>query len=132
MNGIVRYQQLGRSTAGTQSELPTLFTELLSTLAQARLAIEQKQLEKAHNRLILAQQVVLALGQGLPEEPKDLVTNLKALYGHCTALLGQANMAKSVEGIDAVLQVLSVLRDAWQEAAPLAAPAASPGVQGNA
>ncbi len=112
---IYRHQQ--RAYASPQSEIPTLFSELVQTVATARAAIESSRLEEAHASLTLAQQVLVGLRTGLAPEPKDLVENLRALYLHCELLLARANMEKSVGDVDQAMQVLSVLRDAWQEAA---------------
>jgi len=119
MRASEAYRRQQRNTASTQSEIPTLFGELVQTLAEARSAIESSRLEDAHSRLVLAQQVLAGLRTGLPPEPRDLVQNLSALYLHCEQLLVRANLDKSVADIDQALGVLSVLRDAWQEAAQI-------------
>jgi len=112
---VYRHQQ--RSFASDQSAIPTLFSELVQTVAAARAAIMESRLEDAHASLTLAQQVLAGLRAGLSPEPKELVDNLRSLYQHCELLLIRANMQKSVEDIDQAMQVLSTLRDAWQEAA---------------
>ena len=117
MRASEAYRHQQRASASSQSEIPTLFNELIRTVAETRIAIQDSRLEDAHRGLLLAQQVLSGLRTGLAPQPQDLVQNLQALYLHCELLLGQANVQKSVQDIDKALEVLSVLRDAWQDAA---------------
>ena len=117
MNAAEVYRRQMRSSASGQGELGALFAELVQTVAGARSAIAAAQLQDAHGQLVLAQQILSILRMGLAPEPAELVRNLSALYLHCELLLAKANMGKSVAEIDQALAVLTVLRDAWQEAA---------------
>lgn len=112
---FLRQQRLAAPNDG--AAIAAVFSELVRALAMARKAIEERRFQDAHDGLVLAQRVLSGLRTGLGPEPLALVDNLQRLYAHCEALAGRANMEKSTNDIDQALQVIAILRDAWQEAA---------------
>lgn len=117
MSGADLYRQMKRESVPQGAELPALFDAITTAALEARRAIGEGRMEDAHTRLTACQMALVGLRLGLLPEPEDLHQNLSALYSHCEGLLAEANLQKSPEPIDAALAVLTLLRDAWQEAA---------------
>ena len=82
----------------------------------ARRALEAGDKQKAHTELTRAQDVVSELIGSLDMEAGgELAANLYQLYRYMYQRLVQANIRKSVEPIDEVVQLMGELRDGWYE-----------------
>lgn len=94
--------------------------------AKARLQIQNRELENAHNSLMRAQQVVLELRVGILPGQHEVTTNLHALHSYIYEVLIDANTRKDVALIDEALKHLRELLQTWEQIAlPARAGAAS-------
>ena len=89
---------------------------ILQLIGRAGRAIARADLPDAHNALIQAQQIVVALRASLQPAGGEMSTRLADLYGYMLAELVQANIAKDRDRLDRLVQVVGPLRDAWEAA----------------
>lgn len=81
----------------------------------ARLAIEQRDIQRAHNELIRVQDIFTELMVTLDRSSGEMAENLYKVYEFIKRKLVQANMKKDVAIIDEVLPVIEQVRDTWYE-----------------
>lgn len=96
-----------------------LYDGILKFLKQAKLYIEQKDVEKTYNALVRAQDIIDELIITLNMD-YDVSHNLRDLYIFMNARLVEANIKKDQAMIDDVLDLATDLRDTWKEAMGLA------------
>ena len=110
------YQSQTVETASPARLVSLLFNGALLQIGRARTAIESRSIEHAHEHLIRAQAIVTELSASLNmKDGGELANRLAALYDYCTARLVAANVHKDPSFLDAAVDVLTTLRDAWDE-----------------
>lgn len=91
-----------------------LYNGCIKFINQAKQFIEQKDIEKANNAIIRAQDIIqellVTLNMGY-----EISKNLAALYDFMYRRLIDANISKDVEALDEVLDLVTELRDTWKE-----------------
>ncbi len=104
----------------TKEELTLmLYDGALKFCNQAIIAIENKNVEKAHN-LILKVQNIIREFQITLDRSFEVSNNLAAIYDYLHAKLVEANLNKKIEILHEVRDFLRELRDTWKEAMQLA------------
>ena len=94
-----------------------LYDGAIKFLNQAKIGIQNKDIELTHNNLIKAQNIISELRDTLDMEiGGELANNLFALYNYFNRRLVQANIKKEIEPVDEVLEHLRGLRDTWKQA----------------
>lgn len=78
-------------------------------------AIEEKNIQEAHNNIMKAQNIIYELMSTLNMEVGDISRNLMRLYDFMIWQLIEANKEKSVDKIKSVIDLMSSLREAWKE-----------------
>lgn len=96
-----------------------LFDGLIKNLIQSKQHINTKQPALAHERLINAQNILLELQGSLNPGAGDLAQHLRQIYSYSIDLLIEANIQKSNNNIDIVINLILPLRDAWEHAVVL-------------
>lgn len=81
----------------------------------AKLAIEQKDIAKAHKELIRVQDIFTELMSTLDRNASETAENLLNLYEFIKTQLAQANIKKDVQIIDETLPLMEEIRDMWHE-----------------
>lgn len=81
----------------------------------AKLAIEQKDIAKAHKELIRVQDIFTELMSTLDRNAGETAENLLNLYEFIKTQLAQANIKKDVQIIDETLPIIEEIRDMWHE-----------------
>lgn len=81
----------------------------------AKLAIEQKEIAKAHKELIRVQDIFTELMSTLDRNAGETAENLLNLYEFIKTQLAQANIKKDVQIIDETLPIIEEIRDMWHE-----------------
>lgn len=81
----------------------------------AKLAIEQKDIAKAHKELIRVQDIFTELMSTLDRNAGETAENLLNLYEFIKTQLAQANIKKDVQIIDETLPLMEEIRDMWHE-----------------
>ncbi len=117
-NNPQRYLETQVMTASRERLLLILYDGALRFCEQARLALEAKDIEKSHQSLIQAQRIVIELwGSVSPQADPELARNLGGLYGFLYLRLVHANVQKDPVALEEAVRILTILRQAWAEAA---------------
>ena len=87
----------------------------------ARKAMEDKDIEGTHNNILKAQKIITEFQTTLDmENGGELAQRLYSLYAYLHKKLVSANINKSFEDLDEVLEHLKDLRNTWLEAIKIA------------
>ncbi|MEW9124686.1 MAG: flagellar export chaperone FliS, partial [Thermotaleaceae bacterium] len=86
---------------------------------QAILAIDEKDVPKAHNLIIRTNAIITELNATLNMQ-YELSENLRKLYDFVGDRLLEANISKDKQHIEEALEIITQMRDTWKEAMHLA------------
>lgn len=122
MNQYVKqYQKSSIETASKEKILIMLYDGAIQFLNKAKIAIQNKEIENAHNNLMGAQNILYEFINSMDREvAPQLAENLISLYEYFIRRLVQANMKREIEPIDEVLKYLKSLKATWEKAIALA------------
>ena len=81
----------------------------------ARLAIEKKDISRAHKELVRVQDIFTELMVTLDTSAGQAYEDLFRIYEYIKSRLVQANIKKDIKIIDEVLPVIEEVRDTWYE-----------------
>ncbi len=126
MNGYTnqtkKYQEQQVLNASPEEVLILLYDGAIRFLVIAKKGMEANSIEKSHNNLIKAQNIITEFMVTLDLEiGGETAQGLYDLYEYLHYRLVQANLKKDVTMIDEVLEHLRALRRTWQEAIQIAA-----------
>jgi flagellar secretion chaperone FliS len=93
-----------------------LYEGFIESLEAAITLIEQKNYIDANKRLQKANDILRRLGVGLKYDAGIIAHQLDALYNYMAERLIEANMKKDVSIIKEVLQLITTISSAWNEA----------------
>ena len=95
-----------------------LYEGAIKNMKIAKLAIEEKDIVRAHQNLRRAQDIIKELKSSVDLNVEgDVPEHLVRLYEYSNNQLVTANLAKSTEPIDNVIHILSELLDSWKKLA---------------
>ena len=114
-NPYMQYRQNAVSTASPAQMGELLYTGAVKFLKQAESAMEQNNIQEAHNSIIKAQEIFEYLAETLNEKV-EIALNLALLYDFAYRQLIEANVHKDINILREVLKITEELRDAWKEA----------------
>src|SRR5215467_6765682 len=127
MNAYQTYRQTQTHTAAPGELVVMLYQGAVRFVSAAIDAIENKNIEAAHQNLLRAQDIITELSESLDvERGGDLARNLASLYEFFNRQLFEANVRKDAKPARDVLSLLRELLPAWQTAARQAAPTPRP------
>jgi flagellar protein FliS len=113
-NPYQQYQQNTVNTA-TPGELTLmLYNGGLKFLKQAKIAIAEKNIKEANNKICRVQDIITELMSSLNMEI-EISKSLYALYDFMNDRLIQANIKKDVKLLEEVEGLLEEMRDTWKE-----------------
>lgn len=112
-----RYVQDAVSTVAPARLVTMLYDALVRDLSIAEAALGARELPRAHERLVHAQEIVLELQAGLDVTKWDAAPGLMALYQFAHRELVAANVGKNARKVIEIRQLIEPLRDAWHQAA---------------
>ncbi|MBC9784456.1 flagellar export chaperone FliS [Heliobacterium chlorum] len=115
---LAQYRNTTVQTAAPEKLLIMLYDGAIRFLQQAVKAIETKDFNDAHEKLLKAQNIVVELMVTLNMD-YEISKQLKKLYDFFYQQLVQANIKKETKIILEVVDMLTVLRNTWDEAAKL-------------
>jgi flagellar protein FliS len=90
-----------------------LYDGAIKFLTFAIEAIDNKEIETAHNNIIRGQAVITELINSLKVDTGEVVVNLLRLYEFMVRQLGVANAKKDKHVINGVIELLKSLKDGW-------------------
>lgn len=114
-----QYMENSIYTATPEELTLMLYNGLIKFILQAQLAIDEKDLKKASDSMIRAQDIVLHF-QSTLDMRFDISHNLLLLYDYMYRRLIDANLKKDKEILEEVLGFARELRDTWSQAMKLA------------
>ncbi len=125
-NPYAQYQENAVLNARPERLVIMLYNGAVKFIRQADLALENKDLPRAHNALVRAQSIIAYLRETLNTEFK-IGQDLDALYDYIYDQLVQANLKKDRETLAQAGRMIAELREAWiQAASPQPAPQQEP------
>lgn len=115
-NSLETYRQQGVLTASPGDLVVMLYDGCIKQVKLARMAIGDRNIEKANTALQKAQDIIMELINSL-DMHFSIARDLLDLYQFVLAQLTHINATKDGSAIDGVLEVLTPLREAWAQAA---------------
>lgn len=118
-NGYGSYQSVdleAKAASSSPYELVlVLFDGLLDELARARGHIEARRYQQKGRSLEKCMNILNGLNSALDHDNGGaVVADLARLYDHCVYRLSDVSVSLSLEGLDEVSRLLTVLREGWQ------------------
>jgi flagellar protein FliS len=114
-----QYKQNSIFTSTPEELTLMLYNGLVKFIMQAQYGINEKNIEKASNSLIKAQNIVVHFRKTL-DMRYEVSKGLDQLYDYIYGRLVEANVKKDQQILDEVLQMAKELRDTWAQAIKLA------------
>lgn len=114
-NAYDRYKENAILTSRPEELTLMLFNGLVKYIMQGIHAIEKKEIEKAHDSIVRAQEIINELSNSL-DKKYDISKSLDLLYDYMYRRLVEANVSKDIAVLNEVLDYSKELRDAWTEA----------------
>ena len=84
-------------------------------LRKAAKAIDEANIQESHNNIIRAENIIYELMSTLNMEAGEIAQNLMRLYDFMIWHLIEANKDKDKTKVEAVINLLTPLKDAWKE-----------------
>lgn len=114
-----QYKQNSVYTSSPEELTLMLYNGLIKFIMRAQNAILEKDIEKAANSIVRAQDIVLHFRATL-DMKYELSQGLDALYEYMFRRLVEANVRKDQEILGEILEMAKELRDTWAQAMKLA------------
>jgi len=114
-----QYKENSVFTATPEELTLMLYNGLVKSIMQAQNSIEHNEVERAHNSLVRAQDILQYFRNTL-DMKYDLSEGLDALYEYMIRRLAEANISKDLAIINEILGMAKELRDTWSQAMKLA------------
>lgn len=114
------YKQVSVETASPEKLLVMLYTGVIKFLRQGEKALEENNIEEAHNRLTKAQDIIAELNMTLNMElGGEIAINLRHLYTFYYSEVVQANLKKDASLLQPVIEFFESFRNVWIETAKI-------------
>jgi len=126
VNPYQQYRQNAVMSAGSGELTLMLYNGAVKFIKQGAKFIEEKDLERAHEAIVRAQEIILHLNDTLNMD-FELSKSLALLYDYMHHRLLEANIKKEKDILGEVLGFVEELRDAWMEALKLSKSAMASG-----
>ncbi|WP_053955795.1 flagellar export chaperone FliS [Inediibacterium massiliense] len=118
-NGFNQYKQNTVNTAPPEELTLMLYNGAVKFMNQAILYIDQKNIQKSHEVIIRASDILIELNATL-DMKYDISKGLRPIYDFLIDQLAQANLKKDKKVIEDILPIVNDLRDTWKQAIELA------------
>lgn len=109
------YKKASIETVSSEKLLIMLYDGAIRFLGNAQKAIDDKNIEHAHNQIVKTEDIIIELMSTLDMQ-YEISTSLYSLYEYMYRRLVDANITKDKQLIEEVKSFLSQLRDTWVEA----------------
>lgn len=118
-NGYDQYAKNKILTASPAELTLMLYEGAIKFCNIAEVAIEKKEIEKAHTNIMKAQRIVDELKYSLNDK-YPVAKDFENVYNYIGDVLIRANLHKDVKELEEALKQLRVMRDTWKEVMRLA------------
>jgi flagellar protein FliS len=112
-NSPSAYRQSAVLSATHGQQIVMLYDGARRFLHQAGVAMDERKIESAHNKLARAESIVRHLLATLNIEQGELPLRLESIYLFCLRLMSQARFEQSPKKLEEVSALLAPLREAW-------------------
>jgi len=109
------YTRVDIETASQGKLIVMLFNGAIKRAEEAKRQLEKGKREGVHNNLIRAQEILGELRGALNLSAGPVAKNLDRIYEYFQHLLIQANIKKQTEPIEECVELMTNVRDTWQE-----------------
>lgn len=117
VNPYQKYKTAQYSTASPEQLLLMLYEGAIKYARQAQKDMEERNVEAANNKLKKTEDIISELMVSLNmDEGGEIAQNLYNLYDYMNRRLIQANIRKDPALVDEVINLLSSLKESWEEA----------------
>ena len=113
------YKQNAILTASPEELTLMLYNGLVKFIMIAQKAVDDKDIQKAHENIIRAEDIIIEFRSTLDMQ-YELSQGLAMLYEYMSDRLMEANITKDREILEEVLHLAKDLRDTWAQAMKLA------------
>lgn len=113
-NNYQKYQQNSVLTASPQELTLMLYNGAIKFCNLGMEDIQNKELEKAHNDIIKAQNIINELQVTL-DDKYPIAKEIRPLYDYISRLLVEANVEKSEQKLLEAKELIVQFRDLWKE-----------------
>jgi flagellar secretion chaperone FliS len=107
------YRQSAVLSASPERLVVMLYDGARRFLNQAAVAMGERNIELAHNKLRRAEDILLHLRETLDIEQGEVALRLRTIYLFCQGHLRQARLDQDPQKIEQVSALLTQLREAW-------------------
>ena len=116
MNNVYKqYQQNSVMTASPEELTLMLYNGAIKFINLAKHHLQEKNMEKVHNAIIRAQDIINELNITLNMD-YEISQNLRSLYTFMLEKLMEANIQKNADILDEILPLVEDMRDTWKQA----------------
>ena len=113
-NAINAYQRNAIMTASKPELTLMLYDGAIKFTNIAIVAIEKKDIEKAHNNIMKTERIIIEF-QSTLDHKYPVAKDFDAVYSYLIRRLRDANIKKDPEILEEVLKHLRTMRDTWKE-----------------
>jgi flagellar protein FliS len=124
-NPYQQYRKTQAETARPQDLVLMLYDGAVKNLNLSKSHMSEGNIEKAHEHLVKAQDIVLELSSSINSDAGEIALQLGLLYDYLYRRLMEANTKKDMVIVDEVVGFLKDLRQTWASAIQLAKTAAA-------
>lgn len=114
-NPYGQYKQNTVMTASPQELTLMLYNGALKFIGLSKIHIEKKDIPKANESIIRAQDIIQELNITLNMD-YEMSTGLRSIYTYILEVLVDANISKEIKYLDEAAEMVTELRDTWKEA----------------
>lgn len=115
---LSRYRAVQVTTSSAEGVIVLLYDGLFRFLAEARVAMGNKDRAAAGERISRSIAILELLASSLDHAASpELCERLEGLYAFCASRLTAANVTQDTAPLDECARVLDPLRDAWRQVA---------------
>jgi flagellar protein FliS len=116
-SGYSAYKQVDVETASQGKLIVLLFNGAIQRAEEAKrlMQCEPMDIGGVHNKLVRAQDIISELRGALNLNMGEVAVNLDRSYEYFHHLLVQANLKKDPSMIDECVELMTIIRDTWEE-----------------
>lgn len=118
-NAYQKYRESSINTSSPAELTLMLYNGLVRFLLQSKKAIEEKNIAKAHENIIRAQDILMEFQTTLDMQ-YEISQNLLLLYDYMHRRLVEANVHKDQAIVHEILQMATEFRNTWEQAMKIA------------
>lgn len=108
------YRRQQVETASPMQLVRMLYDAMIESAREAHTALEKRDYEEAHNRLLHAQRIVEELDQSLDlDRGGQVAVNLRRLYDFILQRLTYVNITKSLSALEDTLTIMEEMHAMW-------------------